>query len=107
MHAKEEKTGYVDDWEMRCEHHRLCVDHTTGSEHLSRADCRGHGVLVNFHILNKCNEKLERMELRLLCKPHGIGHRKRRSVLTTSEAGMPRDCAAAASRCVFVPPDVL
>ena len=77
MHAKEEKTGYVDDWEMRCEHHRLCVDHTTGSEHLSRADCRGHGVLVNFHILNKCSEKLERMELRLLCKSHGIGHRKR------------------------------
>ena len=23
MHAKAEKTGYVDDWEMRCEHHRL------------------------------------------------------------------------------------
>lgn len=82
-------------------------DHTTGSEHLSWADCRGHGVLVNFHILNKCSEKLERMELRLLCKPHGIGHRKRQVRFDHQRGGNAQRLRGSSLRCVFVPPDVL
>ena len=87
MHTQEEKAGHVNNWEMRGDHHRLCVDHAPGCEHLPRADCRGHGVLVNLHIRNECGEELERMKLRLFRKPHGIGHRERQVRLGHQRGG--------------------
>ncbi len=51
MHTQEEKAGHIDDWKMRGEHNRLRSDRSARREHLSPADRRHHGMLIDLHIL--------------------------------------------------------